>query len=76
MLTAKPGLWSVGVAMLWTTRFRTCTMYPLCKIQNMKITDYYITTNKNIQISNLWNNKDLLPLDEVTEIEYEDTLQF
>ena len=42
----------------------------------MKITDYYITTNKNIQISNLWNNKDLLPLDEVTEIEYEDTLQF
>jgi len=75
MLTAKPELWSAKAANLWT-RFISSTMFLLCKIQNMKITNYNITTYKNIQTSNVWNNKDLLPLDEVTEIGYEDTLQF
>ena len=37
----------------------------------MKITNYNITTNKNIQISNLCHNKDLLPLDEATKVGYE-----
>lgn len=50
MLTAKPELWSAGAAKLWTTRFRSCTIYLFYKHNGT--TSYYI--NK-IQVT-IWDS--------------------